>query len=151
MYSPGQNAYYKSEKIILSSFYMLQYSVVCNVRKPYHPVYSAELVLFFAFFKGAKKSARWHGAWDTCDRVRCVDRGDFFLHHPPLWSLKPHPCLILAFACPKIEKKLFCRLIPVKSSWCSLTSDYVCTSQTKQLRNETLNKLSSKVTSSASY
>lgn len=25
---------------------------------------------------------------------------------------------------------LFCRLIPVKSSWCSLTSEYVCTSRT---------------------
>ena len=83
-----------------------------------------------------------------------MDRSDFFLHLPPLWSLKPHTCLILAFACPKIEKKnkhLFCRLIPVKSSWCSLTSDYVCTSQTQQLRNETLNKLSSKVASPAGY
>ena len=115
MYSPWQNAY-KSEKIILSPFYMLQYSVVCNVKKPYHPVHSAELVLSFAFFKGAKKSARWNGAWDTCDRVRCVDRGDFFLHLPPLWSLKPHTYFILAFACPKIEKKNQTSVLQANSS-----------------------------------
>ena len=106
------------KKIILSSFYMLQYSVVCTVRKPYHPVHSAELVLFFCIFQGSKEERK--AAWSMIKRHmrqgKMCGQGWFFSAPSPLVESQA-PCL-------------FCRLIPVKSSWSSLTSDYVWPSQT---------------------
>lgn len=71
---------------------MLQYSVVCNVRKPYHPVHSAELVLFFCiFFQGIKEEPKMAWSMRHMQQGKMCGQGWFFSAPSPIVeSQAPH-------------------------------------------------------------